>query len=107
MDFDFPPVDKTRAFNVVDAMREIAQAKQVSVARIALSWLLHQPVVTSVIIGAKTPEQLADNLAAPEVALSAEELAWLNAVSELPAEYPGWMVDRQSGNRWPESAQNA
>jgi aryl-alcohol dehydrogenase-like predicted oxidoreductase len=97
--FDFPPVDKARAFNVVDVMREIAQAKQVSVARIALSWLLHQPVVTSVIIGAKTPEQLADNLAAPEVKLSGEELSRLNTVSELPAEYPGWMIARQSENR--------
>jgi aryl-alcohol dehydrogenase-like predicted oxidoreductase len=107
VDFDFPPVDKTRAFNVVDVMRGIAQAKQVSVARIALSWLLHQPVVTSVIIGAKTPEQLADNLAAPEVKLSGEELSLLNTVSELPAEYPGWMVARQSENRLPEQATNA
>ncbi len=107
VDFDFPPVDKARAFNVVDVMREIAQAKQVSVARIALAWLLHQPVVTSVIVGAKTPEQLADNLAAPEVKLSAEELSRLNTVSELPAEYPGWMVARQSENRLPEQATNA
>jgi aryl-alcohol dehydrogenase-like predicted oxidoreductase len=102
VDFDFPPVDKARAFNVVDVMRDIAQAKQVSVARIALGWLLHQPVVTSVIIGAKTPEQLADNLAAPGVKLSAEELSLLNTVSELPAEYPGWMVARQSENRLAE-----
>ena len=43
VDFDFPPVDKARAFDVVDVMREIATEKQVSVARIALSWLLHQP----------------------------------------------------------------
>ena len=107
VDFDFPPVDKARAFNVVDVMREIAQAKQVSVARIALAWLLHQPVVTSVIVGAKTPEQLADNLAAPEVKLSVEELSRLNTVSELPAEYPGWMVARQSENRLPEQATNA
>jgi aryl-alcohol dehydrogenase-like predicted oxidoreductase len=107
VDFDFPPVDRARAFNVVDVMREIAKEKQVSVARIALSWLLHQPVVTSVLIGAKTPEQLKDNLAAPEVSLSTEELSRLNAVSELPAEYPGWMIERQSTNRLPESAQNA
>jgi aryl-alcohol dehydrogenase-like predicted oxidoreductase len=91
----------------VDVMREIASAKQTSVARIALGWLLHQPVVTSVIIGAKTPEQLADNLAAPEVRLSDDELARLKAVSDLPAEYPGWMIDRQSQNRLPEASQES
>ncbi|MCB0294597.1 MAG: aldo/keto reductase, partial [Calditrichaeota bacterium] len=92
--FDFPPVDKERAFNVVDVMREIAAAHKVSVAQIALSWLLHQPVVTSVIIGAKNDEQLSDNLSAPEVELSADELSRLAEVSALPPEYPGWMLER-------------
>ena len=68
-------------------------------AQVALAWLLHQPVVTSVIIGAKRPEQLADNIAATEVALSAEDLAALDEASALPAEYPGWMLDRQGGAR--------
>jgi aryl-alcohol dehydrogenase-like predicted oxidoreductase len=104
VDFDFPPIDKERAFNVLDLMQEIAQEKSVSVAQIAISWLLHQPVVTSVIIGAKTPEQLADNLHAPEVTLSEEDLARLNDVSQLPPEYPGWMLDIQSSNRFSESA---
>lgn len=103
--FDFPPIDKERAFNVVDVMREIAADHQVSVAQIALSWLLHQPVVTSIIIGAKNDEQLADNLAAPEVELSADELARLNEVSDLPLEYPGWMIRRQARNRYPEPPQ--
>ena len=67
--FDFPPLDKERAYDVIDVMREIAAARGVSVAQIALSWLLHQPAVTSVIIGAKKPEQLADNIAATRVAL--------------------------------------
>jgi aryl-alcohol dehydrogenase-like predicted oxidoreductase len=53
-------------------MRPIAQSKGVSVAQIALAWLLHQPQVTSVIVGAKRPEQLADNLAATQVQLSAD-----------------------------------
>lgn len=100
--FDFPPVNKDRAFDVVDAMQEIARDKDASVAQIALSWLLHQPVVTSVIVGAKTPEQLAENLAAPDVKLTDDELARLKAVSELPAEYPGWMLERQSRYRFPE-----
>ncbi|MBD3291100.1 aldo/keto reductase [candidate division KSB1 bacterium] len=103
-DFDFPPVNRERAFNVVDVMREIAADHDVSVAQIALSWLLYQPVVTSVIIGAKNEEQLADNLGAPEVMLSADELARLDDVSALPQEYPGWMVSRQSQNRVPQSA---
>ena len=102
VDFDFPPVDKDRAFSVVDVMREIARDKNVSVAQVALSWLLHQPVVTSVIIGAKTPEQLSENLAAPDVNLTDDDLACLKAVSELPAEYPGWMLQRQALYRFPE-----
>jgi aryl-alcohol dehydrogenase-like predicted oxidoreductase len=76
-------------------MREIASVRAVSVAQIALAWLLHQPAVTSVIIGAKKAEQLADNIAATEVELAADELARLDAASALPAEYPGWMFTRQ------------
>ena len=103
--FDFPPVDKERTFNVVDVMREIAAGHGMSVAQIALSWLLHQPMATSVIIGAKNDEQLTDNLTAPEVELSADELARLNEVSALPPEYPGWMLSRQAQNRNPEPPQ--
>ena len=93
--FDFPPVNKERAFDAIDVMREIATARGVSVAQIALAWLLHQPAVTSVIIGAKQPEQLADNIGATDVALDAGELARLDEVSRLPSEYPGWMLARQ------------
>ncbi|MGO4312449.1 aldo/keto reductase [Pseudomonas sp. KB_15] len=93
--FDFPPVNRDRAYNCIDAMRLIAQAHSVSVAQVALAWLLHQPQVTSVIVGARRPEQLADNLAATNVMLSADELAVLDEVSRLPAEYPGWMFERQ------------
>ena len=93
--FDFPPVDKERAFDCIDVMREIAAARGVSVAQIALAWLLHQPAVTSVIIGAKKPEQLADNIGAVAVELGADELTRLGDVSRLPAEYPGWMFTRQ------------
>jgi aryl-alcohol dehydrogenase-like predicted oxidoreductase len=93
--FDFPPVNRDRAYNCIDAMRLIAQAHSVSVAQVALAWLLHQPQVTSVIVGARRPEQLADNLAATNVTLSADELAALDEVSRLPAEYPGWMFERQ------------
>ena len=97
--FDFPPVHRDRAFDCVDAMRPIAAARGVSVAQIALAWLLHQPQVSSVIIGAKRPDQLADNLAATAVRLSADELRALDEVSRLPAEYPGWMFERQGEYR--------
>ena len=97
--FDFPPVDKERGYDCIDVMRPIAQAHGVSVAQIALAWLLHQPQVTSVIVGAKRPEQLADNMAATDVVLNPTELQQLNDVSRLPAEYPGWMLERQGGYR--------
>ncbi len=96
--FDFPPVDQDRAFAAIDVMRDIAGAKDVSVAQIALAWLLHQEVVTSVIVGAKRVDQLADNIHATQVRLSEEELARLDEVTRLPVEYPGWMLELQSGN---------
>lgn len=96
--FDFPPVDLDRGFACVDAMREIAQAHDVSVARIALAYVLAKPFVTSMIIGAKTEEQLDDNLAAADLKLSDEELAKLDEVSALPPEYPGWMIERQTSD---------
>ncbi|TXI90694.1 MULTISPECIES: aldo/keto reductase [unclassified Cupriavidus] len=97
--FDFPPVNVERAYNAIDAMRELAQARRVSVAQIALAWLLHQKPVTSVIIGVKRMEQLADNIAATKVRLSGEELALLDKVSALPPEYPGWMLAYQGERR--------
>ncbi len=97
--FDFPPVDRERTFRVIEAMRPIAHSHGVSVARVALAWLLHQPHVTSVIIGAKTREQLGDNLAASELKLAAQELATLGEASALPREYPGWMIERMTGER--------
>ncbi len=97
--FDFPPINKERAFDAVDVMREIATSYNASVANIALAWLLHQKVVTSVIIGAKTMEQLEDNLKAPSIKLSEDELKRLDEVSALPPEYPGWMLEFQGGGR--------
>lgn len=97
--FDFPPVHKERAWKCIDVMRPIAEARDVSVAQVALAWLLHQPQVTSVIVGAKRPDQLADNLAATKVKLSADELGAIDEVSRLPAEYPGWMFERQGDIR--------
>jgi len=97
--FDFPPVDREKAFRIIDAMKPIAQAHNASVARIALAWLLHQPHVTSIIIGAKNRAQLDDNIASTTVKLTPEELATLDKVSALTPEYPGWMLERMSADR--------
>jgi len=100
--FDFPSVDRPRAWDCIDAMREVGEAHGVSVARVALAWVLAKPFVMSVIIGAKTLAQLEDNLAATELTLTPAEIARLDEVSALPPEYPGWMLDRQAEARAPK-----
>ena len=97
--FDFPPVDKDKSYDIIDVMKQLGDARGVSVAQIALAWLLHQKHVTSVIIGAKNEDQLADNLAATSVELSGDDLAKLDEVSKLKPEYPGWMLERQGAER--------
>ena len=97
--FDFPPVDREKAFRIIDVMRPIAERHAASVAGVALAWLLHQSAVTSVIVGARTREQLLDNMAATQVKLSAEDLTALNQVSTLAPEYPGWMLERMGTDR--------
>jgi len=97
--FDFPIVDRSRAFNTIDAMRPIAERHGVSVAQIALAWLLTQSHVTTVIIGAKTQLQLEDNIASTKVTLSDDDLKALHEVSQLPPEYPGWMLEFQGARR--------
>ncbi|AME26466.1 MULTISPECIES: aldo/keto reductase [Burkholderiaceae] len=92
--FQFPPVNMERAHDCIDAMAKMAEAKGVTIAQIALAWLLHQEVVTTVIVGAKRIEQLDDNIAATNVKLNDDELAALDEVSQLASEYPGWMLAR-------------
>ena len=97
--FNFPPVDETRGYLVLDALAEVAHEQQVSVARVALAWLIHQTVTTSVITGARNEAQLRDNLAAPEIELDASQLERLDKASALPPEYPGWMIAMQARDR--------
>lgn len=97
--FDFPPVNKDKAFDIIDVMRPMAEARGVSVAQIALAWLLHQRVVTSVIVGVRRLDQLADNIAACDVDLTADELKALDEASRLAPEYPGWMLAVQGSYR--------
>ncbi len=103
--FHFPPIDKTRAYVIIDVMREVATAHEASVAQIALAWLLHQPAVTSIIIGAKRIKQLDDNLSSVDVTLTDAELERLNTVSALAVEYPGWMQILQT-DRAPGTVRN-
>jgi aryl-alcohol dehydrogenase-like predicted oxidoreductase len=102
--FDFPPVNKDRAFNCVDAMKKVGDARGVSVAQVALAWLLSKSHVSTLIIGAKNEEQLRDNLAVTGLELTQQEIAALDEVSALPREYPGWMLDQQGSGRAPSGA---
>jgi len=101
--FDFPPVNKEKGFDVLDVAKAIADRHGVSVAQVAIAWILANRTVTSVIIGARKPAQLDDNLKAVDVRLSAEDLKALDEVSKLTTEYPAWMenlgTDRRPGER--------
>lgn len=97
--FDFPPINKEKAYDIIDVMAEIGKERNVSVAQLALAWVRLQKGITSTIIGAKNINQLQDNIKSTELELSAEELKRIDEVSALPREYPGWMVERQSADR--------
>lgn len=97
--FPFPPFHEERAFDILDVLVPMANQKQVSVSQLALSWLLNQPVVTSVIIGATKLNQLEDNLKAIEVEFTADEINQLNEVSKLPLEYPGNVLEIMTSDR--------
>ncbi len=99
--FNFPPVNKEKAYDIIDVLIRIGLKYQVSAAQIALAWLLAQPGVTSVIIGAKREDQLIDNLGAVNIKLTEDELHELDQISAIEQEYPGWMVNRQSQGRYP------
>ncbi len=103
--FDFPPVDKDRAWACVAAMRPIAEKHGASVATVALAYVLSKPFVSSVIVGGKRLDQIQQNLAAADLKLDAEDLAKLDEVSALAPEYPGWMLARQAAGRVPQPFQ--
>lgn len=101
--FDFPPINKDKAFDIIDVIARIGENHNVSVARVALAWIKDRPGVTSVIIGAKSQEQLLDNIACTQLQLTPDESKELDTISALAPEYPGWMVDRQLTGRFPEN----
>lgn len=100
--FDFPPIDKNKAYNIIDVMAQTGRRHEVSVARVALAWILNRPAVTSVIIGAKRQAQLMDNIECTRLKLTDDEIDELERISALQPEYPQWMVTRQLSGRIPE-----
>ncbi|HEV2688682.1 MAG TPA: aldo/keto reductase [Bryobacteraceae bacterium] len=99
--FSFPPVNLEKAYGIIEVMQTVASRRNATVAQVALAWLLYQPSVTSVIIGAKNAGQLKDNLACVDVQLDAEDLKQLDDASRLAPEYPGWMFATQGADRRP------
>ena len=97
--FPFPPFHEERAFDVLDVLTKLAAQKQVSISQLALAWLLQQPVVSSIIIGATKLHQLQDNLKAVDVTFTADELSQLNEVSKLPVEYPANVLEIMTMDR--------
>jgi aryl-alcohol dehydrogenase-like predicted oxidoreductase len=98
--WDEPPVrDQDKLYDIVDVLVEVAAARGASPAQVALAWLLERPAVTSVIVGARTSEQLTDNLGAAALSLTADELARLEQVSRPPLLYPYWHQAKTAADR--------
>ena len=97
--FPFKPSNEERAYDVLDVLYTLAEHKKVSVSQLALAWLLYQPSVTSIIIGATKMEQLHDNLRSIDVVFSEDELQQLNTVSQLTKEYPGNVIEAMTTDR--------
>ncbi|HYL38034.1 MAG TPA: aldo/keto reductase, partial [Bryobacteraceae bacterium] len=99
--FTFPPVNLEKAYGIIDVLQAVAARRNATVAQVALAWLLYQPSVSSVIIGARKASQLKDNLGSVDVKLDAEDLKQIDEVSKLAPEYPGWMFNNQGSDRRP------
>ena len=97
--FQFPAIDEARGFDAVETLDEIAKQKGATVPQVALAWLLAQPGVTSIIIGANKMSQLEDNLKAADLKLSADEVEQLSRTTAPPSMYPQWMIERQNAGR--------
>jgi aryl-alcohol dehydrogenase-like predicted oxidoreductase len=94
-------VDWERLYRIVDAMLAIAAGRGVTPAQVALNWVLSKPGVDTVIVGARTEEQLRDNLASATWRLDAGEMARLDEVSAVPEPYPHWHQQTWAGARNP------
>ncbi|AMR33330.1 aldo/keto reductase [Mucilaginibacter sp. PAMC 26640] len=98
-DFDFPPIDKDKSYDIIDVITEVGNAYGVSAAQVALAWVRQQPGITSTIIGAKRIDQLLDNIKSTELILTQEDLNKIEEINALKKEYPQWMVDYQGRDR--------
>ncbi|HSU37256.1 MAG TPA: aldo/keto reductase [Propionibacteriaceae bacterium] len=99
-DWDEPPVnDEEKLYDTIEVAVEIGKARGVSAAQVSLAWTLARPAVTSLVVGARTAEQLRDNLAAADLKLSPDELARLDQVSSEPLRYPYWHQAKTSADR--------
>ena len=93
----FVPFDKEKGYGIVDALKGVAQRHDASPARVALAWVLGRPAVSSVIVAARKPEHLEDNIRAVDLRLSAEDVGLLDAASDPGVPYPRWMVLQLDG----------
>jgi aryl-alcohol dehydrogenase-like predicted oxidoreductase len=91
-ELDFPPIDRVRGEPLIDVLKTVAAKHEGTPGQIAIAWLLAQPVVSTVLIGAKRVEQLRENVRSVDIVLDAADIAALDAVSRLPREYPGWLL---------------
>jgi aryl-alcohol dehydrogenase-like predicted oxidoreductase len=99
-DWDEPPIrDREQLYDIVEVLVEIGEARGASAAQVALAFMLHRPGVTSEVIGARTEAQLADNLRAADLELSADELARLDEASAPPLIYPFWHQLKTASDR--------
>ncbi|MGV3538416.1 MAG: aldo/keto reductase [Rufibacter sp.] len=104
--FDFPIIDKEKAYDIIDVLVEVGKMHKVSAAEVALAWVRQQKGVTSTIIGAKKVEQLKSNIHSTSVHLLPEEISQINQASQHDLGYPNWMVERQMTGRFPETKKN-
>lgn len=105
-DFDFPPINKEHAYDIVEVMQEVAETHNVTVAEVALAWVRVQQGITSTIIGAKNMKQLDSNISSVDIDFSDDDLKKLDEVSKTETKYPTWMVERQDANRFPSDYDN-
>lgn len=96
-ELDFPPIDRQRGEPLIETLIAIAHKHDATPGQVAIAWLLHQPVVTTVILGAKRVDQLEENIKATSIQLDTDDLAQLDTVSQLPIEYPGWLLNQADG----------
>ena len=99
-DWNEPPVyDEDKLYNTIEELVAIGEDRGVSAAQVALAYTMAKPAVTTVIVGARTEDQLADNLAAADLKLSAEEMDRMDKVSAQPLPYPFWHHAKSANDR--------